>query len=236
MRRPLLALAALLFGLTLPMAAGAATSGYATGNVNMRAGPGTAYPVIVTMRAGDGVVIHGCLSNRSWCDTSWRGYRGWVSSSYLAGAYSGRRVPVQTYAPTLGVPVISFYFDRYWNNHYRSRSFYHRDDYWRRWGHGHRPPPRVEHRPPRQDWRPPRGDHRPPRVEPRPPRGDHRPPRVDHRPPRYEDHRPPRADQRPPRRDERPDRRDRRGDGRQRGDGSTPGERFECRFGPGNCR
>jgi uncharacterized protein YraI len=107
----------------------AAAPGYATGNVNLRAGPGTEYPVVVTLGAGTGLEIYGCLSGYSWCDVNWRGYRGWVSSNYLEAAYQDRRVYVREVAP----PIISFSFGSYWDDHYRGRSWYRdRDRYDRR--------------------------------------------------------------------------------------------------------
>ena len=58
-----------------------AASGYSTGNVNMRTGPGTRYARVTTIPAGAPVEIYGC--QRNWCDTYFAGRRGWVSGSYL---------------------------------------------------------------------------------------------------------------------------------------------------------
>src|SRR5690606_2497525 len=91
-----------------------AANGYATGNVNLRAGPSTDYPVVVTIAAGAPVNIYGCLSGYSWCDVGYAGTRGWVSASYLQASYQSRRVAVPTYATRIGVPVISFSVNNYW--------------------------------------------------------------------------------------------------------------------------
>ena len=48
------------FSVMIPAAAFAA-SGYATATVNLRAGPGTEYPVVDTVPADAHVDIHGCL-------------------------------------------------------------------------------------------------------------------------------------------------------------------------------
>jgi uncharacterized protein YraI len=119
---------ALLLTLGLSSVASAA-SGYVTGNVNLRAGPSTSYPVVVTLVAGEGLEIFGCLSGYSWCDVDWNGYRGWVSSNYLQTVYQSRRVRLVEAPPT----IISFSFGSYWDNYYRGRPFYRdRDRYDRR--------------------------------------------------------------------------------------------------------
>ena len=92
-------------------------------------GRGTQYPVVTTLSAGSTVTIHGCLSGWSWCDTSWRGARGWVSGSYLESIYEGRRVVVPRYGTAIGLPIISFGFG-YWDNHYRDRPWYRDRDRW----------------------------------------------------------------------------------------------------------
>ena len=104
--------------------AAAADSGYVTANLNLRAGPGFDYPAVVTMRAGDGVTIYGCLSGWSWCDIDWRGNRGWAAGRYLQVMYQSHRRPITIYGVDLGLPFITFSVDSYWNDHYRSRGFY----------------------------------------------------------------------------------------------------------------
>jgi uncharacterized protein YraI len=103
----------------------------ATANVNMRAGPDVYYPVITTIPRGAGVDIHGCLGEWEWCDVSWYGARGWVSSDYLATEYRYGQAPQRDYRWRRGVPVIQFSFNSYWDNHYRNRSWYRDRDRWR---------------------------------------------------------------------------------------------------------
>lgn len=110
----------------------AADAAFTTGNVNMRAGPSTAYPRILTIPRGAAVEVMGCLSDWNWCDTGWRGYRGWVSASYLEMLYQQRRVYVPEYAPRIGVPVITFEFGSYWDRWYRDRPWYRDRDRWER--------------------------------------------------------------------------------------------------------
>jgi len=101
-----------------------AAPGYSTGNVNMRAGPSTAYPAVTVIPVGAPVEILGCLNGWAWCDTVYAGNRGWVAGSYLNASYRGARVPFVSYAPRIGVPVVAYNRDVYWRTHYRARPFY----------------------------------------------------------------------------------------------------------------
>lgn len=144
--------AGLLMAVALPALAEAA-NGYATANVNLRAGPSTGYPAVTVIPAGTGVDIYGCMSGANWCDVGYAGIRGWVSGSYLQAIYGERRVYVgpQYYRP-LGIPSVTFSIGNYWDRHYRGRDFYHDRDRWhdrrdRRWDR------RDEWRDDGQDWR-----------------------------------------------------------------------------------
>jgi uncharacterized protein YraI len=112
----------LFAGLVLPAAAQAA-NGITTGNVNMRTGPSTGYPVIVTIPYRARVTIYGCVRAFRWCDVRWAGWRGWVSSRYLSSTgYYGR--PAHVWGPIIGVPIIRFHFDNYHDRHYRGKKWY----------------------------------------------------------------------------------------------------------------
>ena len=63
-------------------AAASAAPAYATGNVNVRSGPGTYYGAVDTLRRGDQVDVLQCQG--SWCYVEKRGPDGWVSANYLA--------------------------------------------------------------------------------------------------------------------------------------------------------
>ena len=117
--------AAILISMGLA-SSGVAAPGYATGNVNLRAGPGTDYPVVTTLAAGTSLTIHGCLSGYSWCDVTWQGNRGWVSSNYLQASYQNRRVRVIEAGP----PIIRFNIGTYWGNYYSHRSWYRDRSRW----------------------------------------------------------------------------------------------------------
>ncbi len=101
-----------------------------TNDVNMRAGPGTRFPVVTTIPEERPVMIHGCLADYDWCDVSWRRERGWVFSDYLDYLYNDRPVTFYEYRRRAEVPVISFGYG-YWDRHYRARPWF---DDWERWG------------------------------------------------------------------------------------------------------
>jgi uncharacterized protein YraI len=110
-----------------------AAEGYSTANVNMRAGPSTRYPAVAVIPVGSSVEIRGCLSDVNWCDVEFYGGRGWVSGQYVQALYQQRRIYVgpQYYRP-LGIPVIRFSVDNYWDRYYRNRDFYRERDRWSR--------------------------------------------------------------------------------------------------------
>lgn len=110
----------------LPAAAFAAVPGFAVSDVDLHAGPGGVYPVVDTLPAGARVRIDGCIGRYAWCNVSWRGIWGWVPADELQALYRGRRVVVLDYGPEIGLPIIGFSVDTYWNRHYRHRGFYAR--------------------------------------------------------------------------------------------------------------
>lgn len=76
------ALAALTLALTASSAL--AATGYATGDVNVRAGAGTGYSIVGHLEAGDEVDILSC--DGGWCATD----EGYVAAAYLnVGGYAG---------------------------------------------------------------------------------------------------------------------------------------------------
>ncbi|MCJ7997087.1 SH3 domain-containing protein [Rhizobium cremeum] len=110
----------------LAAAAHAATASVATANVNLRAGPGTAYPVVRVVPAGSPVATFGCLAGYTWCDIGYAGARGWVSASYITVTYGGTKVVVTpVIAPRVAIPVIT-YSEVYWHTHYHAYPWYRR--------------------------------------------------------------------------------------------------------------
>src|SRR5262245_24530161 len=64
----------------------------ATTDLNVRAGPGTQYPVIGVIGAGQSVNVEGCLNGGGWCKVG----DGWASAKYLGSAM------------VTGAPVIAY--------------------------------------------------------------------------------------------------------------------------------
>lgn len=105
--------------------AAAATSGTATANVNLRAGPGTNYPVVITLPQSAPLTVHGCTSSTSWCDVTWGVERGWVAASYIYVSYQGSpTIVTASIAPVVGITAVAFSV-AYWDSHYRHRHWYH---------------------------------------------------------------------------------------------------------------
>ena len=138
MRRFIFASIVTLVGLILPGAASAATA-YAVGTTNMRAGPGTNYPVVARIGGGSRVQVYGCVRGYSWCDSNVRGFRGWIAASRLEFVYRGARVLVPDYYDYFDVPIITFNFG-YWDRYYRDFPFFV-ERY--RYDRGFRAPPRA---------------------------------------------------------------------------------------------
>jgi uncharacterized protein YraI len=107
-----------------------AAPGIVTTSVGMRAGPGPGFPVVDRIPGGSRVNIHGCLRGNAWCDVSWSGDRGWVSSQYLEYLYRNRYVLLRDYADDIDIPVVPFVLSSYWSSHYAGRPWYHRRAYW----------------------------------------------------------------------------------------------------------
>ena len=127
--------------------AASAQDAFTTQTVNVRAGPDTSYPAVAVLGAGAPVQVMGCLDDWSWCDVVFGDNRGFVYSPYLSYVYQGYRVPFYSYAPSFGIPIISFSLGSYWDRYYRGRSWYGRRDYWERRQPVHvrpsGPPPRA---------------------------------------------------------------------------------------------
>ncbi len=99
-------------------------NGYPITDVNLRAGPGTEYPVLVTVPTDAPITILGCLEDYTWCDTIFEEQRGWMSSIYLAGYYDGEYYLLSDYAPDLGYQVVTFDRAAYWDAYYQDEPFY----------------------------------------------------------------------------------------------------------------
>ena len=114
--------------------ADAATRGYATDRLDVKAGPDYDYPTVAYVRSGSPLRINGCLNDWSWCDVSTPRGRGWVVGEDIVAERDGRRV---AYGMAWGVPQITFSVGSYWDNYYKGRTFYSERDRWDRRWHDH---------------------------------------------------------------------------------------------------
>ena len=132
-----------------------AQNAYTTTYVNLRAGPGFGYPVVLAVPPNSGLLSYGCLGDWSWCDVSVGNYRGWMSGEYIAYVYDNRWVPLYEYGPRYNVPIVTFVFGTYWDRYYRDRPWYRDRWRWERYDRDHHD---DHHPPPHRD---------PPRTLPR---------------------------------------------------------------------
>jgi uncharacterized protein YraI len=168
--------------IALPLAASAQEARTAKW-VNLRAGPDRDYPLVASFGPNTPLAVQGCTDGYGWCDVIGpNGARGWMYAGNISYSYQNSYVPLLSYGPQIGLPIIGFTIGAYWGSYYRNRPFYNTIP---RWEH-HRPPPRPIVRPPIRPGPPPRpgfgrpdGNRPPPSV--RPPGGNRPPPGV--RPP-----------------------------------------------------
>lgn len=168
-------LAATAFGVlaaaaaVLPVTA-LAQQGYTSKFVNLRAGPSRDYPMVVSVPAGVSLTVVGCLPDYRWCDVVIGANRGWIYGGNINYDYQGRDVPVLTYGSAIGIGITAFVLGSYWDNYYRSYSWYpqrqrfinHSPQYY---GNPGQRPPGVQVRPVAP--RPPQDNYT--RPTPRPP-------------------------------------------------------------------
>ncbi len=131
MTRPILGLALAIAGLVTAPQLALALPAVTTESTNLRAGPAFDFPVVDRIPADVRVNVHGCVRGYRWCDISWRDARGWVPAAELAYLEKGRRVTIVEYGPRIGLPVVIFSFDTYWDRHYRGRPWYGERARWR---------------------------------------------------------------------------------------------------------
>jgi uncharacterized protein YraI len=84
-----------------------AVNGYSTAHLNLRAGPGTQYPVVGMLEYNVRTEITGCLADYSWCALTVAGLNGWVSAEYLVVDEGGSILQVNEQGAATGIPVVA---------------------------------------------------------------------------------------------------------------------------------
>jgi uncharacterized protein YraI len=118
---------------------------YTATTVNVRAGPARDYPLVAVLPPGYQVLVQGCLPDYVWCDVLAGASRGWVYAGNISYAYQNTYVPVLNYGAVIGIGVLAFVFEDYWDRHYRDRPWYGER---RQWIRRPPPPPRFQPGPP----------------------------------------------------------------------------------------
>ena len=101
-----------LFGcggaVALATAAFADNTAIATGNLNIRSGPGTGFSIVGVTPAGNSLMVHGCVAGSMWCAVNSGGLEGWSYSSWLASA-SGTPVASDFWVRSYGAGDLASY-------------------------------------------------------------------------------------------------------------------------------
>lgn len=123
--------------IALPGVASAQPPAVAAKSVNLRAGPGRDYPLVLQVGPGTPLAVQGCVDGYAWCDVIVPGNsRGWVYGGNIRYPYQDNQVPLLQYGAVIGLPIIGFTLGSYWGDHYRNRPFYRDRSRWE-----HRPMP-----------------------------------------------------------------------------------------------
>lgn len=104
--------------------------GWSTASMYMHSGPARGYPVLAHVSPGTDLQVHGCVSGITWCDVSWREFRGWVPARLLDLTMEGRRVALVESGPVLGVPTVTFQQRSYWETNYTNYPFFAERQWW----------------------------------------------------------------------------------------------------------
>jgi uncharacterized protein YraI len=99
----------------LGLGAAEAATGFATGSVNMRVGPGAGYAKVTTIPAGAEVEVFECAA---WCQVAFAGREGWVSARYISAGYD--EGPAPRYASRAPMPPEGYwrYGEPWWDDRY----------------------------------------------------------------------------------------------------------------------
>lgn len=130
-----------------PLAVAAQQPALTAKSVNLRAGPDRGYPVVAVLPPSAQVMVEGCMPDYRWCDVSFGYDRGWVYAGNLRYLYQQSYVPLPGIAPLIGIVVLGFALDDYWDHHYHDRPWYPQRRRWERFAYPVHPAPAPHFRP-----------------------------------------------------------------------------------------
>lgn len=143
-----------------------AQNAYPVQNINLRAGPGSHYPVVEILARGEKLDILGCLDEMTWCEIETAdGEFGWVSSYYLQ-ASNRSSLSLYDLNQNGDIRIIIFKPNNYWDRHYKRKDFYKdRDHYIREYDDTKYPRRPREDRPSRPVTPPVKAESKPPKYQ-----------------------------------------------------------------------
>jgi uncharacterized protein YraI len=124
--KALLAVAAI----AAPLDAFADLAAVTTQPANLRAGPDRSFPLVAWLPASARVDVMGCIDGWRWCDVVAGANRGWVYARFLSTEFRDRPTVILDSGSLLGLPLVSFSVNTYWDAHYRNRSWWKDRSYW----------------------------------------------------------------------------------------------------------
>jgi hypothetical protein len=92
-------------GLVLASSAFAETTATAWTDLNLRAGPNTAYDIVSVIPASQSVVVEGCLEESNWCRVTYDNVDGWASGNYLTAMVEA---PIAANRERMAVKTITY--------------------------------------------------------------------------------------------------------------------------------
>ncbi|MDY8108018.1 DUF1236 domain-containing protein [Fulvimarina sp. 2208YS6-2-32] len=81
-----------------------------TTDLNVRAGPGSNFPIVGVLPTGDAATLDGCNDAGDWCRVTVEGTQGWASAQYLTTEVEGETVVVvqRRQAAPESIPVVTY--------------------------------------------------------------------------------------------------------------------------------
>jgi len=99
-------LLATALGFAMTPFASADTTVVATTDLNLRAGPGSQFPVVGVIGAGQATTVKGCIDQGKWCNVNTGTEDAWAYSDYLAMESNGTQIILSNRSPDAGIALV----------------------------------------------------------------------------------------------------------------------------------